>query len=256
MTGTSNPAARLSRAAGRTVFGSDVAGYHTARSGYPDAVYRLIAARLPAFDDIGEIGPGTGLATEALATFAPKRFVAFEPDPVLAAHLGTRFVTLDVVDEDFCTADVTGGFDLIASASSFHWLDPEIALPKVRALLRPGGCLAIWWNVYRQVGIGAPSRKRPCRCWTGSTCHRPRRLTAIIPSITICTGGVWRLPGSSISNIMSLVVRASCRPIRHMRSMPAFRWCACFRRIGETRCSTLSPRWSSSSSMGQRQAYC
>nr|WP_295667799.1 class I SAM-dependent methyltransferase [Sphingomonas sp.] len=156
MTETPNPAARLSRAAGRTVFGSDVAGYHTARSGYPDAVYRLIAARLPAFDDIGEIGPGTGLATEALATFAPKRFVAFEPDPVLAAHLRTRFVTLDVVDEDFCTADVAGGFDLIASASSFHWLDPEIALPKVRALLRPGGCLAIWWNVYRQVGIGDP----------------------------------------------------------------------------------------------------
>lgn len=156
MNDLASPAARLPRAAGRTIFGSDVAGYHSARPGYPDALYRLIAARLPAFDTIGEIGPGTGLATEKLATFTPRRFVAFEPDPVLAAHLRTRFATLDVVDEDFCTADVAGGFDLIASASSFHWLDPEIALPKARALLRPGGCLAIWWNVYRQTGIGDP----------------------------------------------------------------------------------------------------
>ncbi|MDB5708905.1 MAG: Dimethyladenosine transferase methylation [Sphingomonas bacterium] len=149
-------AARLPRAAGRTIFGSDVAGYHSARPGYPAALYRLITARLPAFDAIAEIGPGTGLATEALAAFKPRRFVAFEPDPVLAAHLRTRFAELDVINDDFCAAEVAGGFDLIASASSFHWLDPEIALPRARALLKPGGCLAIWWNVYRQKGIGDP----------------------------------------------------------------------------------------------------
>lgn len=149
-------AARLPRAAGRTIFGSDVAGYHSARPGYPAALYRLITARLPAFDAIAEIGPGTGLATEALAAFRPKRFVAFEPDPVLAAHLRTRFAELDVINDDFCEAEVAVGFDLIASASSFHWLDPEIALRKARALLKPGGCLAIWWNVYRQKGIGDP----------------------------------------------------------------------------------------------------
>jgi predicted RNA methylase len=84
-------AARLPRAAGRTVFGNDVAGYHSARPGYPAALYQLIAARLASFESIAEIGPGTGLATEALAAFNPHRFVAFEPDPVLAAHLRTRF---------------------------------------------------------------------------------------------------------------------------------------------------------------------
>lgn len=156
MTDPVNLAARLPRAAGRTIFGSDVAGYHSARPDYPAALYRLITARLPAFEAIGEIGPGTGLATEALAAFNPRRFVAFEPDPVLAAHLRTRFAELDVINDDFCVAEVAGGFDLIASASSFHWLDPDIALPRARTLLKPGGCLAIWWNVYRQKGIGDP----------------------------------------------------------------------------------------------------
>ncbi len=150
------PAARLARAAGRNVFGSDIPGYHSARPGYPAALYRLIAERRPVFDAIAEIGPGTGLATEALAAFAPRRFVAFEPDPMLAAHLRTRFAELDVINDDFCAAKVAGGFDLIASASSFHWLDPDTALMRARALLRPGGCLAIWWNVYRQTGIGDP----------------------------------------------------------------------------------------------------
>lgn len=149
-------AARLPRAAGRTVFGMDAAGYHAARPGYPAALYRLIAARMPATAAIGEIGPGTGLATEALDAFAPQRFVAFEPDPVLAANLQARFSHLEVVNADFCHANVECGFDLIAAASSFHWLDPDEALDKARALLKPHGCLAIWWNVYRQCGIGDP----------------------------------------------------------------------------------------------------
>ena len=149
-------AARLPRAAGRTVFGMDAAGYHASRPGYPAPLYRLIAARMPATAAIAEIGPGTGLATETLDAFAPRRFVAFEPDPVLAANLQTRFAHLEVIDDDFCRANVEGGFDLIAAASSFHWLDPDEAFDKARALLKPGGCLAIWWNVYRQRGIGDP----------------------------------------------------------------------------------------------------
>jgi SAM-dependent methyltransferase len=156
MSGPDSLVARLPRAAGRTIFGSDVAGYHSARPGYPEALYQLIATRRPAFEAIAEIGPGTGIATEALAAFAPRRFVAFEPDPVLAAHLRTRFVDLDVINDDFCAADVAGGFDLIASASSFHWLDPAVAIPRARHMLKPGGCVAIWWNVYRQKGIGDP----------------------------------------------------------------------------------------------------
>ena len=147
-------AARLDRTVGRHVFGTDVAGYHDARPGYPDELYALIAGRTPVRDAIGEIGPGTGLATAALAAWTPERFAAFEPDPLLAAHLRTAFPSLDVMNDDFCAAEVEPGFDLIASASSFHWLDAEVALAKAHRLLQPGGTLAIWWNVYREPNIG------------------------------------------------------------------------------------------------------
>ena len=37
-------------------------------------------------------------------------------------------------------------FDLVSFGQSFHWVDPAVALPKIRTLLRPGGSLALAWN--------------------------------------------------------------------------------------------------------------
>lgn len=148
--------ARIDCGVGRSIFGVDAEGYHRARPGYPEALYAKIAEGSPGLGAIAEIGPGTGIATEALARWAPDRFVAFEPDTVLAAYLRGRFPTLEVVNDDFAAADVPGGFDLIAAASCFHWLHAPAALAQARRFLRPGGTLALWWNVYRQAGIGAP----------------------------------------------------------------------------------------------------
>jgi SAM-dependent methyltransferase len=37
-------------------------------------------------------------------------------------------------------------FDLVVFGSSFHWVDPDIALPKIHSLLCSGGRLALMWN--------------------------------------------------------------------------------------------------------------
>lgn len=141
---------------GRTVFGSDIAGYHDVRPGYPDELFAMIGERVPPGGLFGEIGPGTGIATAELLDLKPRQFVAFEPDNAFVEFLRDRFPQIQVIDEDFCSAIANEQFDLIASASSFHWLDASKALRKARKLLRPGGCLAIWWNVYRETGIGDP----------------------------------------------------------------------------------------------------
>ncbi|WP_299427434.1 trans-aconitate 2-methyltransferase [Sphingomonas bacterium] len=107
---------------------------------------------------IVEIGAGTGLATGPL--FGPRieRYVAVEPDPILSDYLRTGFAgrPIEVVNEDFVTASISGTFNLVAAASSFHWLDAVPAMARIRALLRPGGCAAIWWNAYRNPGMGDP----------------------------------------------------------------------------------------------------
>ena len=37
-------------------------------------------------------------------------------------------------------------FDLVASATAWHWVDPTVAMPKAAAILRPAGTLALFWN--------------------------------------------------------------------------------------------------------------
>lgn len=148
---------RLSTSVGRSIFGDDARQYHEARADYPAALYAEIShqARYPILS-ILEIGAGTGLATQDLAGFRPFRYRAVEPDPVFAAQLSTRFASpaFAVVEDIFPTQDLDGPFDLVAAASSFHWTDQAAALEAIMGLLARGGMLALWWNVYRQPGIG------------------------------------------------------------------------------------------------------
>jgi SAM-dependent methyltransferase len=78
--------------------------------------------------------------------------VAVEPSDALAEQLRERLATapgLDVIVSAFEDVDLPpSSFDLVTAATAFHWLDPEVALPKIVALLRPGGWLALWWNVF------------------------------------------------------------------------------------------------------------
>ncbi|WP_068784126.1 class I SAM-dependent methyltransferase [Paenibacillus phocaensis] len=40
----------------------------------------------------------------------------------------------------------TNHYDLVYSATAFHWIPQEIGYPKVHQLLRSGGVLALFWN--------------------------------------------------------------------------------------------------------------
>ena len=152
------PLRRLPREVGGSVFGVDVAGYQAGRMDYPDDLYDAIRRRCHApIGAVVEIGPGTGLATrDILAKLAPERLTAVEPDSSLAAHLRAEIIDprFQVVQDGFLTATLDSGYDLACSAASFHWMEPQAALAKLRAILRPGATLALWWNVYRQVGVG------------------------------------------------------------------------------------------------------
>jgi SAM-dependent methyltransferase len=98
-----------------------------------------------------EIGPGSGLATRRLLALGADPLVAVEPDERLAAYLSGQLQAtgraIDLRVEAFEEATLKeSAFDLVVSATAFHWLNQPVALAKVGRVLRPGGWLANFWN--------------------------------------------------------------------------------------------------------------
>jgi SAM-dependent methyltransferase len=151
----------LDRSFGRTAFGDNAANYHAARPPYPEVAWTALRERagLRPGIDILEIRAGSGLATGPLLRHDPRSLIAIEPDPRLAQFLRTSLPDprFEIVTEPFETASLQAtGFDLVASATAFHWLDAIPALRRIAGLLRPGGRVALWWNVF-----GDPDRPDP-----------------------------------------------------------------------------------------------
>ena len=142
------------RAEARRVYGEDPLGYEAGRPSYPARVDEVLTTRCGlGRTDAVEVGPGTGRATRALLARGA-RVVAVEPDPTLAAKLPGLVSAegrpeLQVVAAGFEEAELPeGAFDLVAAATSFHWVDQDVGLPKLGRLLRPGGWAALWWTVF------------------------------------------------------------------------------------------------------------
>ncbi|MGB3336508.1 MAG: class I SAM-dependent methyltransferase [Devosia sp.] len=138
---------------GREAFGTDPAGYHRARPAYPAATWLALrqCAGLAAGTDVLEIGAGTGLATGPLLAHEPARLLAIEPDARLASYLVETLPDprLKILQQPFeLVALGDASFDLAVSATAFHWLDAIPALNKIRMALRPGGAVALVWNVF------------------------------------------------------------------------------------------------------------
>jgi SAM-dependent methyltransferase len=137
----------------RTSFDRAARLYDEARPGYPEALFADVVALsgLPAGGSILEIGCGTGQAT---LPFAGRgfRMLCLDIGPELAAVAAEKLRPFPNVEvraaafEDFSPAGRT--FDLVISGTAFHWVDQRVGLKKAAAALRPGGALALFWNLH------------------------------------------------------------------------------------------------------------
>lgn len=131
----------------RLVFDSAPADYEQGRPGYPRQLFELLRERcgLAVGARVLEIGSGPGQATaELLARGA--EVTAVEPGAAFARRLAERF-DLTVVNDFFEHVELDdSSFDLAVSATAFHWVDHEVAFPKLRHALRAGGWVVLAWN--------------------------------------------------------------------------------------------------------------
>lgn len=131
----------------RRLFDRVAERYQASRQGYPQEVVQSVidTASLRPGSTILEVGCGTGQLTEQLAGrgFAVK---AIDLGASLIAQaqgrLGPSSVAFEVVSFEDLEAP-EGAFDLIISATAFHWIDPEVKFAKSARLLKAGGWLAL-----------------------------------------------------------------------------------------------------------------
>ena len=137
--------------------------YDQARPGYPsEAVTDLV--RICGVDSssrVLEIGCGTGQLTRDLAV-SGARIVCVEAGASLAeaarANL-RRWPNVEVVTIRFEDFDVpTSSFDLVVSATAFHWVDPEVSYAKAAMLLDERGRLALLTNAHSRGGTHTDER--------------------------------------------------------------------------------------------------
>ena len=94
-----------------------------------------------------DVGAGTGIATRAMMRRGA-RVVASDIDALMLRRLRSREPAPSVAvarAEQLPLRD--GSVDLVTSAQAWHWVEVERGTAEVARVLRPGGAVAVWWNV-------------------------------------------------------------------------------------------------------------
>jgi SAM-dependent methyltransferase len=126
-------------------FGLDPERYDRSRPSYPQALVDRILAGSAA-NEVLDVGIGTGISARPFQRAGCSVF-GVEVDPRMAEF--ARRGGIDVEVSKFEDWDPAGRrFDVVIAGQTWHWVDPIAGARKAGEVLRPGGRLAVFWNVF------------------------------------------------------------------------------------------------------------
>ena len=125
-------------------FGSEAERYERTRPTYPQAMVEAIRAASPG-SDVLDVGIGTGISARPFHQQGCE-VLGVEPDTRMAAFARGSGLQVEIAKfEEWDPAGRT--FDLVIAGQTWHWVDPVLGAYKAAEVLRPGGRIALFWNV-------------------------------------------------------------------------------------------------------------
>ncbi|MDR0251526.1 MAG: class I SAM-dependent methyltransferase [Burkholderiales bacterium] len=133
-------------------FSDRVADYVRYRPSYPAELITFLheTCAIPVQAKVADIGSGTGISTKLLLD-AGHSVIAVEPndamrqaaDQWLSGYPGYSSIAAPAEQTTLPDACV----DLVVAAQAFHWFDRDWTRREFARILRPGGLVALFWNI-------------------------------------------------------------------------------------------------------------
>src|SRR5689334_18393250 len=124
-------------------FGAHAERYDRARPAYPAAlIERLASGR-----DVLDVGCGTGIVARQLQA-AGCHVLGVDVDERMAEQARRGGLEVEVSTFEAWEPG-SRTFDTVVAGQSWHWIDPVAGAAKAARVLRPGGRLAVFWNVFQ-----------------------------------------------------------------------------------------------------------
>ena len=135
------------------VFSEVAEVYDEVRPAYPAELYERLGrvAKLSPGSRVLEVGGGTGVATEQILAAWNPSLTVLEPGPELFRFLRRRFrgrERLEVVQAKFEDFKIERKYDVLLSATAFHWVERKRRFLLADGALKAKGFLVLYWNNY------------------------------------------------------------------------------------------------------------
>ena len=167
----------------KTTFNTASTLYEEIRPGYPEKLIQDVIdlSGLKNHSRILEVGCGTGKATRP---FAERGYELVCLDIgadliVVAREKLKEFPNVSFIEQAFEAWKSEDKFNLVISATAFHWVDPNVRYLKASKVLRSGGSLAVFSNqhVRKEEGFFAESQSLYDQYYLPLTADRPTHTT-------------------------------------------------------------------------------
>ena len=130
-------------------FDTLAAAYAQARPTYPAAIFdalQELSGRALAGSRVADVGAGTGISSRQLQEHGATVTAVELSEPMLRQLVAQSPGVGAVLGSANALPLRDGSVDFVTFAQAWHWVDPELAVPEVLRVLKPGGALACFWN--------------------------------------------------------------------------------------------------------------